>query len=119
MGEVPLPRLALMGNASMDLCQGESCLTSMARTTDFPCQRPIGLADLSEGRAQRLRKGFALRRRSRASSEPGAITACEKGLQPKVKACAFTCHGSADRCILGAGERLQSPTYRYPTCPGS
>ena len=53
MGEVPLPRLALMGNARMDLCQGESCLTSMARTTDFPCQRPIGLADLSEGRAQR------------------------------------------------------------------
>src|SRR4029453_16851983 len=100
MGEVPLPRLALMGNASMDLCQGESCLTSMARTTDFPCQRPIGLADLSEGRAQKLRKGFALRRRSCASSEPGAITACEKGMQPKIKACAFTCHGSADRCLL-------------------
>jgi hypothetical protein len=89
MGEVPLPRLALMGNASMDLCQGESCLTSMARTTGFSCQRPIGCADLSEGRVQRLR-----------SSEPGAITACEKGLQPKVKACAFTCHGSADRCLL-------------------
>jgi len=103
MGEVPLPRLALMGNASMDLCQGELCLTSMARTTDFPCQRPIGLADLSEGSApvklgalRRRRHGERAQRLRR--SEPGAITAYEKCVQPKVKTCAFTRHDSDSGC---------------------
>gem|GEM_PF-5615262 len=89
MGELPLPVLPLMGNTGMHPCQGSACLTAMARTTHFPRQRPIGFAQSPERRAKRL-----------GGREPGTIMARQKGLQPKVKACALTCHDSGNGLVV-------------------
>src|SRR5262249_33670842 len=89
VSELPMPCLALMANAGMHPCQRTLRLPPMARAPNFPCQGAIGLAQLSERRTQWL-----------GGMKPGAIAAGEKGLQPKVQACAFTRHGSGNGLVI-------------------
>ena len=85
VGQLPVKRLAYIGHTLMDTRQMLFGARAVGRTLLCTRQMAIGCGQFAQSFAERL-----------WSVSCGAIAAGEIRRQPKVKACAFTRHGSGD-----------------------